>query len=305
MSESIDLVGERVRLRSTGPEDERALVAIRSTDEVRRSWRGDNLEAEFAEHLADDGLFQLTIETAGRIVGLIQFAEEEDADYRHASIDIYVDPAMHRRGYASDAIVTLVDHLFDERGHHRLTIDPTVDNQPAIACYSSVGFRPVGVMRQYERRADATWADGLLMELVVSDRIRERAAKPVEVPADLELKLLDPAVRGDRAALDALLHPEFLEVGASGREWSRAEIIDELVRSQDPGPVEVIDLTTHNIAPDAALVTYRTRSPARIVVRTSIWILDGKHWRIRFHQGIPVDTPVAAMNAPGTVPAVE
>jgi SAM-dependent methyltransferase len=114
---------------------------------------------------------RLTIEVAGVIVGLVQFCEEEDPDYRSASLDIYIDPAVHRRGYAGDAIRIIADHLFDHRGHHRLTIDPAVDNQPAIRCYSSVGFQPVGVMRSYERRADGTWADGLLMEMLASDRL--------------------------------------------------------------------------------------------------------------------------------------
>ena len=100
----------------------------------------------------------------------IQFAEETDPEYRSASIDVYVDPAHHRRGYASDAIRTLVDHLFHQLGHHRLTIDPAADNAAAIACYTKVGFRPVGIMRQHERQADGTWADALLMDMLPSDR---------------------------------------------------------------------------------------------------------------------------------------
>lgn len=168
--ESIDLAGERVRLRTTVPADGPALVAIRRTEEVRRRWGGDDLEAEFAEGLADDGVVQLTIEVDGTVVGLIQFSEEEDPQYRHASLDIYLDPAVHRRGHATDAIRTLTDFLFDERGHHRLTIDPAVDNEPAIACYAKVGFRPIGVMRAYERQLDGSWSDGLLMDMLADDR---------------------------------------------------------------------------------------------------------------------------------------
>ncbi len=72
---------------------------------------------------------------------------------------------MHRRGHATDAIVTVVAHLVTTLGHHRLTIDPAADNLAAIRCYEAVGFRPVGTMRHYERQADGSWADGLLMEL--------------------------------------------------------------------------------------------------------------------------------------------
>lgn len=170
MTGLISLDGDRVRLRSTVAEDAPALFPIRQTDEVRGRWRGDDFEAEFAEDLADDDDVQLTIEADGRIVGLIQFGEEDDPDYRHASIDIYIDPARHRLGYATDAIETLIDYLIDEHGHHRLTTDPAADNEAAIRCYGSVGFQPVGVMRAYERQADGRWADGLLMELLASDR---------------------------------------------------------------------------------------------------------------------------------------
>ena len=45
---------------------------------------------------------------------------------------------------------TLGRHLIEDRGHHRLVIDPAVDNAAAIRCYAKVGFRTVGVMRRYE-----------------------------------------------------------------------------------------------------------------------------------------------------------
>jgi aminoglycoside 6'-N-acetyltransferase len=47
-----------------------------------------------------------------------------------------------------------------------LTIDPAAANETAIRVYTKVGFRPVGVLRNYERAADGTWHDGLLMDLL-------------------------------------------------------------------------------------------------------------------------------------------
>jgi aminoglycoside 6'-N-acetyltransferase len=85
-------------------------------------------------------------------------------------MDIFVDPARHGRGIGRDAVATLARYLVRERGHHRLVIDPAADNEPAIRCYAAVGFRPVGVMRQYERDPDGGgWHDGLLMDLLASD----------------------------------------------------------------------------------------------------------------------------------------
>ena len=72
------------------------------------------------------------IELDGRVVGWIQWSAEEEPDYRHASIDIYVDPAVHGRGVGTDAVRTLARHLFDHHGHHRIEIDPAADNAAAI-----------------------------------------------------------------------------------------------------------------------------------------------------------------------------
>jgi hypothetical protein len=70
-----------------------------------------------------------------------------------------------------EAVRRVVDHLVDERGHHRVVIDPAVANQAAIKAYAKAGFRPVGVMREYERDAGGEgWHDGVLMELLASDR---------------------------------------------------------------------------------------------------------------------------------------
>ncbi len=173
----VELRGPRLVLRTTVEADRAAVVAMRSTPEVRRRWPGDDLDAEFSELLdRGDEVEPLTvIDAAGDVVGYIQYAEEEDPDYRHASIDLFIDPAHHRLGYATEAIDAVVDHLFGERGHHRITIDPAADNEAAIDCYAGVGFRPVGTLRAYERQADGTWADGLLMELLATD---ERPARP-------------------------------------------------------------------------------------------------------------------------------
>jgi len=102
--------------------------------------------------------------------GMVQFGEEEEPHYRHASIDIFVDPSVHGSGIGRDAVRTLARHLVRDRGHHRLVIDPAADNEAAIRCYASVGFRPVGVMRRYEHDVDGPgWHDGLLMDLLADE----------------------------------------------------------------------------------------------------------------------------------------
>jgi aminoglycoside 6'-N-acetyltransferase len=100
---------------------------------------------------------------------MIQYHEENEPDYRHAGIDLFLDEAVHGRGLGREAVAVLADHLTRARGHHRLTIDPAADNLRAIACYSAVGFRPVGRLRQYERGSDGSFHDGLLMDALAPE----------------------------------------------------------------------------------------------------------------------------------------
>jgi len=77
---------------------------------------------------------------------------------------------MHSRGLGTEAVRRIVRHLIDDRGHHRITIDPAAANIAAIRAYQKVGFRPVGIMRRAERDADGRgWHDSLLMELLADD----------------------------------------------------------------------------------------------------------------------------------------
>ena len=110
---------------------------------------------------------RLTIEVDGRVAGLIKFYEEPEPRYRHASIDVFLDPAFHNRGIGTEAVRQVVRLLVEERGHHRITIDPATDNAAAIRAYEKAGFRTVGVMRSYEREVEGDgWRDSLLMELI-------------------------------------------------------------------------------------------------------------------------------------------
>ncbi len=168
------LEGSSVTLRPATPADIPALVRIRSTPEVYARWRGiDDMAAEVASDLSDPDNHVLVILDAGHVVGAIQWAEETEPDYRHASIDIYLDPAAHGGGLGTDAVRTLSRHLITDLGHRRLVIDPAADNEPAIRCYAKVGFRPVGIMRGYERGVDGTWHDGLLMDLLANEFVGE------------------------------------------------------------------------------------------------------------------------------------
>jgi hypothetical protein len=101
-----------------------------------------------------------------------------------------------------------------------------------------------------------------------------------------ELALLEPAVRRDAERVLALLHPDFLEHGVSGRAGDRESIT--AVTSGTEFPIQATDLQTRYLGADAVLVTYRSREPEREALRSSVWLRDAEAgWLLLFHQGTP------------------
>jgi aminoglycoside 6'-N-acetyltransferase len=151
-------------LRALEPGDVDDLLRIHRAPGVAEWW--GQPDPEFPNE--DPTAHRRVIDHDGRVAGLIQFFEEEDPDYRHALVDIFIDPELHGRGIGTKALSETVAYLVNERGHHRITIDPAADNGAAIHTYGKVGFKPVGVLHAYERDHDgAGWHDCLLMEYVV------------------------------------------------------------------------------------------------------------------------------------------
>jgi aminoglycoside 6'-N-acetyltransferase len=161
------LRGELVTLRPTLAGDAPRLTELMTQPAIAEWWGAWNIGRVRAELIdPDDDTVILAVQADGGLIGVVQYAVETDPEYRHAGIDIAIHPDWHGRGLGADAIRTVARHLFDERGHHRITIDPAASNERAIRSYERVGFKPVGVMRQYERGPDGTWHDGLLMDLL-------------------------------------------------------------------------------------------------------------------------------------------
>jgi aminoglycoside 6'-N-acetyltransferase len=178
------LRGAAVTLRPVTADDVPALAEFFAIPEVAEWWPGENEERLRAALEDDDGV-GLVIEVEGTMIGYVQYFEETDPDYRHATIDITLHPDWCNRGLGTDAIRTLARYLFDECGHHRITLDPAVINVRAIASYRKVGFRDVGVMRRYERANDGRWRDSLLMDLLAEELIASppQASSPPASPA--------------------------------------------------------------------------------------------------------------------------
>jgi aminoglycoside 6'-N-acetyltransferase len=166
--------GRLVTLRPPTLADAPVLAGILAEPSVARWWPNYDLGRVVQEMIEDVEPDEeaYVIEHDGRVVGYIQLAEENEPEFRHASIDLFLATTSQGRGLGPDAIRAVAAELIDGRGHHRLTIDPAAANVHAIAAYAKVGFRPVGRLRRYQQVAPGEWIDGLLMELLADELVR-------------------------------------------------------------------------------------------------------------------------------------
>ncbi len=163
---SAELRGEQVVLRPLGEGDVPRLLALAHDPSVARWWPNVT-----AENLQEDESVHFAVTLDGDVIGLAQYYEETDPEYRHAGIDLFLGASWQGRGLGTETVRALARYLVGERGHHRLIIDPAAENTTAIRCYERVGFKRVGVMRRYERGPDGEWRDGLLLDLLADELI--------------------------------------------------------------------------------------------------------------------------------------
>ena len=160
------LRGPRLVLRPLAAADLDALLAILAEPEVARWW-GPQAEAPDREELlGPEARFAIVFDAA--VAGWLACEENTDPMYRHVGLDIFLTTRLHGQGLGREALRLAIAHYL-ERGHHRFTIDPNVENERAIRAYAGAGFEPVGVMRANERNPAGGWNDSLLMDLIVSD----------------------------------------------------------------------------------------------------------------------------------------
>ena len=110
---------------------------------------------------------------------------------------------------------------------------------------------------------------------------------------DLELELQLPSVRRSRERLLELLHPDFYEVGCSGRTYARQEVVRNLLSGQPGAEIRSANFRIALLGPDAGLLTYESAhvgkfgEECRLTHRVSVWVRSAIGWQMRYHQGTP------------------
>jgi hypothetical protein len=96
-----------------------------------------------------------------------------------------------------------------------------------------------------------------------------------------------------RADFERMTAPDFWEIGASGRRYDRAFVLDELERryaSEYPDVWETSGFECRELAADVYLLTYTLlQDGARRTRRSTIWQRTSDGWKILFHQGTMIE----------------
>jgi hypothetical protein len=113
----------------------------------------------------------------------------------------------------------------------------------------------------------------------------------VEDVIGLEVELHQDAVRRGRVRMEALLHPEFVEFGRSGRQYTREDVLAEFTGEVAHPMIHAEKFELAELAEGVVLLTYRSAHVDadgklhRHSLRSSVWVWTETGWQMRFHQG--------------------
>jgi hypothetical protein len=129
----------------------------------------------------------------------------------------------------------------------------------------------------------------------------------MEVIIEQEIALHQFEVRKDKAKIERLIHPGFREVGRSGNSYDFKSIV-RMMEIEKASNVKVHSQNYECVAlePTVQLLTYETAliddigQVSNFTKRSSIWVLVGELWQLKYHQGTPCDVLEVKVSRNGT-----
>ncbi|MEV8375108.1 GNAT family N-acetyltransferase [Kribbella sp. NPDC056861] len=174
----------RLEIRRFRPEDAEAFSAYRSVPEVAQyqSWEApfslDQARTTVAEFASGDplqaGWFQYAIDLDGRLIGDIGLNTFDNL--MQADLGYTLAPAYQGKGFATEAVSGLLEHLFTERDLHRVSAECDARNTASARLLERLGFQQEG-FRPQNTWFKNEWTDDLLFGLLQSAWRSARTAR--------------------------------------------------------------------------------------------------------------------------------
>jgi hypothetical protein len=97
-----------------------------------------------------------------------------------------------------------------------------------------------------------------------------------------------PEFGTSRASFEAMVAPEFWEIGASGTKYSKEFVLHTLEERHSRPVTEtyvVADFACQELSQNLYLAIYQLNQEGRLSQRSTIWRYSSGAWQIVFHQG--------------------
>ncbi len=162
----VPLRGPLVTLRAVSDEDRDPLLAILLEPEVALWWVGYTLDRVSEEFVANPQA--RIIEVEGRCAGAMFVLRGDDPEYPTTVMHLFLATEFRGRRIGEEALGLAIRAEF-AAGITRVTLDPNINNAGAIRSYERLGFRRIGVLRDYQVRPGGHLEDALFMDLTRGD----------------------------------------------------------------------------------------------------------------------------------------
>lgn len=173
----IALDGSKTALREFDPTDVDAVAAIIGDDRVTRFLSFDSRTPEQAAEMIKGTIeraqadpraeFYLAVTSRDSDV-LVGFVRLALGAHQGAKLGYSIGFEYQGKGYATDAVRTMLDFAFGPLGLHRVTAAIGPDNAASHALVRSLGFRLEGVLRDHVH-TNGAWRDSVLYSVLASE----------------------------------------------------------------------------------------------------------------------------------------
>jgi len=171
----------RLSLRALGPDDAARVLAFfernrehfRPWDPPRPAgfytlpyWR-DTLAKWRADHIEERALrffFTARDDRRGPLLGMANFTRIVRGPFQCAGLGYSLDVAAVGQGYMREALRAAIDHMFEERGFHRIEANYRPENVRSGRVLAALGFEIEGYAKRY-LLIDGDWRDHVLTSL--------------------------------------------------------------------------------------------------------------------------------------------
>jgi len=166
------LKGKKIQLRAMEPEDIDILYDWENDTNV---WHISNTIAPYSRYVIEQYVFsvqdvfvnkqiRLMIEVEKSPIGCIDIFDF-DPNNKKAGIGILIADTMRNKGFASDALETLIEYCFNSLQLHQLYCSILTDNLNSLKLFSKHGFTVCGIRKDWVFVNNA-WKDEHFLQLI-------------------------------------------------------------------------------------------------------------------------------------------